>query len=227
MKALRLVLLLLTALSSQAQGPLRPALKRELDSIYTTDQRYRLMLFDPHHRRRPDSLARVLGVTRESLQDQLYRRMVQTDSSNLLRVRAIIRQYGYPGKSLVGSPTNETAWLVVQHSDEIDTYLPLVKKAAERGELPYYLYAQMLDRQLMRKGKEQLYGTQGFGYSPVNPSTGLREAQPPFIWPIKDPAKVNERRRKAGFDTTVEQSATRLGIPYRVVTLEEVAKMPK
>lgn len=210
-----------------AQTAINQPLKRELDSIYAVDQRWRSILFDPRIVRRPDSLARALGVTRESLPTYIPRQLMQTDSTNLRRMRVILKQYGYPGKSLVGEPTNETAWLVVQHSDDIDTYLPLIKKAAGKGELPFYLYAQMLDRQLMREGKAQLYGTQGFAYSVKNPATGRREAQPPFIWPIKDPQQVNERRRKAGFTTTVEQSAANLHIPYRVLTLQDVAKMPK
>ncbi|MFC7666231.1 hypothetical protein ACFQT0_01390 [Hymenobacter humi] len=85
----------------------------------------------------------------------------------------------------------------------------------------------MLDRELMRQGKEQLYGTQAMGYNTTNHATGRREPQPPFVWPIKDAAGVNERRRKAGFSTTVEQNAAILGIPYRVLTLKDVARMPK
>ena len=204
-----------------------PRLKHELDSIYAVDQKWRNMLFDPRIARRPDSLARALGVTRESLISYIPRQMLHTDSTNLQRVKAILQRYGYPGKSLVGEPTNEAAWLVVQHSNDIKPYLPLIKKAAGQGELPFYLYAQMLDRQLMREGKMQLYGTQGFAYSVKNPATGQREGQPPFIWPIKNPQQVNERRRQAGFSTTVEQSAAILHIPYRVLTLQDVANMPK
>jgi hypothetical protein len=144
-----------------------------------------------------------------------------------VRVRAIIKQYGYPGKTLVGEPTNEAAWYIIQHSDDIKSYLPLIKTAAKRGELPFRLYAQMLDRQLMRDGKEQLYGTQAMGYRPLNAATGERESLPPFVWPIKDEAKVNERRKQAGFSNTVEENAAVLGIKYRVVTLPEVARMPK
>ncbi len=210
-----------------AQAPKNPRLKQELDSIYAVDQRWRSMMFNPRIARRPDSLARALGVTRESLPTYIPGQLLRTDSSNMVRMRAILKQYGYPGKTLVGEPANEAAWYVVQHSDEIDHYLPLIKKAAGKGEVPFYLYAQMLDRQLMRAGKEQLYGTQGFSYAAPNPATGRREAQPPFIWPIKNPAQVNERRRKAGFPTTVEQSAATLGIPYRVLTLQDLEKMPK
>lgn len=226
-KAVVLALLLTTARHAAAQTLPNPRLKRELDSLYTADQRWRLMLFDPRLSRRPDSLAAALGVSREALGPHIAGQMLRTDSSNMMRLRAIIKQYGYPGKSLVGTPTNEAAWSIIQHSNEIDKYLPLMKAAAKREELPFSLYAQMLDRQLMREGKEQLYGTQAMGYNPVNPATGRRESQPPFVWPIKDAAKVNERRKQAGFPTTVEQNAATLGIRYRVLTLKEVARMPK
>ncbi|WP_201977174.1 DUF6624 domain-containing protein [Hymenobacter rubidus] len=227
---MKLLLLLLLALLPQlaaAQTTLNPRLKHELDSLYAVDQRWRSMLFDRRISRRADSLATALGVPKDKLQSYVIGQMMKTDSANLVRVRAIVKQYGYPGKTLVGEPTNEAVWNVIQHSDAIKQYLPIIKKAASRGELPFRLYAQMLDRQLMRDGKPQLYGTQGMSYSSTNRATGRREGQPPFIWPIKDPAGVNERRRQAGFTTTVEQNAAALGIPYRVVTLPEVAKMPK
>ena len=222
-----LFLLLFSALPAAAQTPSNPRLKQELDSIYATDQKWRSMLFNPRQRFRPDSLARALGVTKESLPTYIPRQMMRTDSLNIIRIRAILKQYGYPGKTLVGEPTNEAAWYVIQHSEDIDKYLPLIKKAANKGELPFHLYAQMLDRQLMREGKAQLYGTQAMGYNVTNPVTGRREGQRPFVWPIKDAAEVNARRQKAGFKNTVEQNATLMGIAYRVVTLEEVAKMPK
>ncbi|GAB3876828.1 hypothetical protein GCM10028824_35340 [Hymenobacter segetis] len=229
MKSLFFVLLLglLPQLAAAQTTPQNARLKHELDSIYAVDQKWRSMLFDPHQRHRPDSLARALGVTRESLPTYIPGQMLRTDSTNLVRVKQILKQYGYPGKTLVGEPTNEAAWYVIQHSDDIDHYLPLIKKAASKGELPFYLYAQMLDRQLMRDGKAQIYGTQAFGYSVLNPQTGRREAQPPFVWPIQEAASVNERRKKAGFPTTVEQNAANLGIQYRVLTLKDVEKMPK
>jgi hypothetical protein len=228
MKPLLLLLLGLLPLLAAAQTtPQNPRLKHELDSIYAVDQRWRSMLFDTRINRRPDSLARALGVTRESLPTYVPSQMLRTDSANQVRMKAILKQYGYPGTTLVGVPTNEAAWYVIQHSPDIDQYLPLIKKAAGKGELPFYLYAQMLDRQLMREGKEQRYGTQAMGYNVLDPLTGRREAQTPFVWPIKDAAEVNERRKKAGFTTTVEQNATNLGIPYRMVTLQDVEKMPK
>ena len=213
-----LVLLGWLALPAVAQTTPNLRLKHELDSLYEVDQRYRAMLFNPRLNRRPDSLAIALGVSKENLNSAIMEQMVRTDATNLPRVQAILKQYGYPGKSLVGAPTNEAAWHVIQHAPAlIPQYLPMMKTAAETGELPFRLYATMLDRQLVLENKEQLYGTQAQNYS----------NKEWFIWPIQNPAQVNQRRKQAGFKTTVEENAARLNTSYKVLTLEDVAKMPK
>jgi hypothetical protein len=57
-------------------------------------------------KQRPDSLAAVLGVSKQELNSTIIGWMIRTDATNLPRVQAILQQYGYPGKSLVGTPTN-------------------------------------------------------------------------------------------------------------------------
>ncbi|TFZ67100.1 hypothetical protein E4631_09110 [Hymenobacter sp. UV11] len=206
------------ALPAAAQTKLNFRLKHELDSLYEVDQRYRAMLFDPRINRNPDSLATALGVPKSELNAAIMRQMQRTDLINLARVEVILQRYGYPGKSLVGEPTNQAAWSVIQHAPRvISHYLPLMQRAAEKGELPFTRYATMLDRQLRTEGKEQLYGTQAVNFN----------NQPPFIWPIQNPTQVNQRRKQAGFSTTVEENAVLLGVTYQLLTLEEVAKMNK
>ena len=215
---LSVALLSLFALPVAAQVKFNPQLKHELDSLYEVDQRYRAMLFEPRLNRNPDSLATALGVAKPALNATINDRMRRADATNITRVQALVAQYGYPGKSLVGAPTNEAVWHVIQHNPAmIPQYIPLLKRAAEKGELPYYRYAMMLDRQLMNEGKEQLYGTQVLGYN----------GQQPFVWPIQNAAQVNQRRQQAGFSTTVEQNAAALGVTYRVLSLADVANMPK
>jgi hypothetical protein len=210
------LVLSLFAFSAGAQTKPNLRLKHELDSLYEVDQRYREMLFSLRLNRNPDSLAAALGVPKGDLNSAIMGRMIRSDATNLPRVQAILKQYGYPGKSLVGVPTNEAAWHVIQHAPAlIPQYLPMMKTAAETGELPFRLYATMLDRQLMFENKEQLYGTQA-----RNDNTNKL-----FIWPIQNPAQVNQRRKQAGFTSTVEENAVRLGTSYKVLTLEEVAKM--
>ncbi|MDF7812939.1 DUF6624 domain-containing protein [Hymenobacter sp. YC55] len=219
-----LVLFLLT-LSASGQTKLNLRLKRELDSIEVVDQRYRLLFVGgPAMKPRLDSLVRAAGVPPEQATDYLAKRMIESDSVNIKRINQIIKQYGYPGKTLVGSPTNEVALLVIQHSSRIPQYLPLIKRMAEQGEVPFSLYGRMLDRHLMQQGKPQLYGTQGRSLNVPNAATGKME-QVSFIWPIEDAAHVNERRKKAGFDSTVEANALRLGIPYKPITMAEVERI--
>ena len=145
MKLLLLLSLALAALPTLAQRPLDRRLQHELDSIRGQDQRYR-KLMARFRKGKADSLATALGVPKAQVSAYVMAAMHRTDSTNLRRVEEIIWRYGYPGQSLVGSPTNEAAWAVLQHSDKIPQYLIWVRGAAEAGEIPYPLYAQMLDR---------------------------------------------------------------------------------
>jgi hypothetical protein len=217
MKYLRLLLglLVLPALAHAQRGP-NPRLKHELDSLYYVDQVYREALFGDRKQHLTDSIAAARHLLGDKVQAYLINAMIASDSADLRRVEALVQHYGYPGKSLVGTPTNEAAFYVLQHSTRIPHYLPLIKQAADQKELPFRLYAMMLDRQLMYEGKPQVYGTQGRAY----------KDQPGFIWPIADPAHVNKRRKKAGFDLSVEANAKRLGMTYKVLTLDDIRKLP-
>ena len=198
-------------------------LQKELDSIYVLDQKYRELMYTDMNKY-GDSLAAALGVSRENIQSKLWELQNKVDASNIIRVEAILKQYGYPGKTLVGEPANKAVFYVVQHSRVINQYLPLVKEAAEQNEIPFQLYAMMLDRSLMEQGKEQIYGTQGQIFEVKNPKTGNKEVMD-IIWPIQDPDHVNERRKAAGFALTVEENAKRLDTVYKVYTLEEIKKL--
>ena len=229
MKSLRIFLFLLLCLAvnftSSAQGSINSKLKKELEAIHKLDQQYRSFITNESiPKKKADSLAQAFGVTREALPALLWKKQSEIDAANLKKVNEIIQQWGYPGKSLVGSPTNEVAYRVLQHSKELDPYLPAVKLAAEKKELPFTMYAIMQDKVLMQKGKEQLYGTQVYGFSIIDPETGDIEAKI-VVWPIKDPETVNERRKAAGFDLRVEENAQRLGVEYVPLTFDDVKNM--
>lgn len=142
------------------------------------------------------------------------------DSTNTIFVEEVFKKYGYPGKTLVGQGTNIAAWLVIQHSDKIGEYLPLIKEAGQKGELDMASVAMMEDRYLMQQELEQVYGTQGM-------TLNSNSKKPiPLIWPIKDPESVNKRRKEVGFTETIEEYSERLlGVPYKTYTLEEVKKI--
>lgn len=202
---------------------LKLTLKRELDSLQILDQKYRAALIESM-RGKTDSLVLVYSIKKEDLEKHLWKLQNKVDSLNTVRIEEIINEYGYPGISLVGEPTNEVAFYILQHSKVIDKYLPVIKEAADKKELRFQLYAMMLDRSLMFQDKEQIYGTQGSGMSIKNPNNGNWETLS-FIWPILDPSKVNERRKAAGFTETVEESAKSLGIEFKAFTLKEILEL--
>ncbi|QNL49215.1 hypothetical protein H8S90_21130 [Olivibacter sp. SDN3] len=226
MRIILVILLMLTNFGlSVGQDSLNLDLKERLDSIYAFDQGLRRYMGNSDSLQK-DSIAQLVGYTVEELDERKFEILPYHDSLNLIFVEQIIAGVGYPGKTLVGEPTNETAWLVLQHSDKIPQYFPLVKEAGQKGEIPFRLVAMMEDRLLMYEGKEQLYGTQAKGMTVTNVEKGKNEFIY-FIWPVKDPANVNKRRQQAGFEDTIEENAKKMNIDYRVLTLRDVEKMAK
>ncbi|RAJ96001.1 hypothetical protein LX87_03751 [Larkinella arboricola] len=201
-------------------GQVNGSLKRELDSMYVLDQRYRAYFMEyPKNQKLADSLMAAFEI-KENLSGKLWKLQNHVDSLNLIRVKEIIKTHGYPGSSLVGKPTNAAAWHIIQHSPEIAVYFPIIEKAGQAGELPMSLVAMMHDRLLTEQHKPQRYGTQATCY-PLKADPTKQEC---FIWPIENPSAVNERRKKAGFMQTVEENAKRLGLEYNVLTMEEVTQ---
>jgi uncharacterized membrane protein YphA (DoxX/SURF4 family) len=189
-------------------------LKSQLDSIKELDQRYRsLMGLGPTDLK---IKAEEMGLEEDEYSGDLWSRQRAIDQSNMDFMENIFNTKGYPGRTMVGEQTSTTGWYVLQHSDKIPKYFPIIKKAGEEGELPYRFVAMMEDRLLMQEGKPQIYGTQGKSYD---------DARGSFIWPIENPESVNERRMEAGFTSTIEEYGKNLfgsDFEYKVLTMDDV-----
>ncbi|RFZ94436.1 hypothetical protein D0C36_02475 [Mucilaginibacter conchicola] len=220
---LTLIILTLCFAQVKAQRKINIPLKHELDSLYILDQKYRAMMSVKLDSAKIDSIKKSLNLNEGDFFSQINKIANKTDSSNVKRVEEIIAQYGYPGSSLVDTPTNQAAFFVLQHSTVIDKYLPVIEKAAKDKELPFRLYAMMKDRSLMYNKKEQIWGTQLKGMTVINPETKKPQFKF-FVWPISDPKNVNKRRKQAGFEQTAEENAKRLGVDYKVYTLQQALK---
>ena len=189
--------------------------------MYVLDQKYRAYLSNlSNNPRLSDSLMSALKI-KENLAGALWTYQKRVDSMNLIRTEEIIKTHGYPGSSLVGLPTNEAVFYIIQHSPKIQTYFPLIKQAGQSSQLPFSLSAMMEDRLLTQQAKPQIYGTQAMCYPLKGSNNNKMEC---FIWPIENPASVNARRRQAGFPTTVEENAKRLEVDYKVLTIDEVKR---
>jgi hypothetical protein len=219
------ILLLFVFGFSQAQNTIDEDLRKELDGIYKSDQILREYIDSETSDSRKLQILNQTGYSGDDLANgKVYMILNKRDSINLIRIEEIIVKQGYPGKTLVGEPTNEAAWFVIQHSKKIADYFPMIQEAGASNEIPFTKVAMMHDRLLMQQGKEQLYGTQGAGNYRLNSVTGKKEFWN-YIWPIQNPNGVNEMRREAGFTTTVEENAKRMGIDYKVYTIEEIKKL--
>ena len=189
-------------------------MKFTLDSIGYLDQKYRKLMQVPEGPER-EKLGKSLGLGPEDYTGNLWDRQTAIDTSNLQFVEHILKTRGYPGKQLVGEPSNTVAWHVIQHNPEkIPEYLDVIKQAGKDGELPFRLVAMMEDLHLSNQGEPQIYGTQGRSYS----------SDAPFIWPIANPETVNDRREEAGFNMPIETYAKRLfgeDFEYEVLTIKQ------
>lgn len=226
MKILLSLGLSVVAMNCFAQNPINLELKKQLDTILLYDQGIREFGDTETTDKRKDTLALLLNYPRAVLNKNAYTISRKIDSANLEKVERIIKEYGYPGKTMVGEPANTAVFYIIQHSGKISTYYPLIEKAGKSGELPVKYMAMMLDRKLGQEGKSQVYGTQVYMVMVLNPKTGKKE---PFeyVVPIEDAKNVNKRRKEAGFDNTVEENALRFGIVYKEYTLEQINKIVK
>jgi hypothetical protein len=124
------------------------------------------------------------------------RKLAAMDKKHRTRLQAIVKKYGWPGKSLVGTDGAHAAWLVVQHSKADLAFqqrcLKLMK-AAPKGEVALPDIAYLTDCVLIAQKKKQLYGTQ------LQVVKGAFKPRP-----IEDPANVDKRRAAMGLSTLAE-----------------------
>lgn len=124
--------------------------------------------------------------------DSLNREILKFDSSSLIIVEDILKNYGWLGSSEIGPLANQSIYLTIQHAqdDEIrKKYFPLLQASANKGESDLADMATMHDRILVESDKPQLYGTQSRMVD--------NELQ---YYPIEDPKNVNKRRKAVGLN---------------------------
>lgn len=118
---------IIKAKKDKAEANINKPLGRELDSIFTEDQKYRLMI-DDYQRKYSSKSKEMQG---------LWQIINEKDSINLLKVKIILDKYGWLGADVVGEQGNSTLFLVIQHSDlkTQEKYLPMMKEAVKMAKL--------------------------------------------------------------------------------------------
>lgn len=115
----------------------------------------------------------------------------EVDRQNLSTVISLIEKCGMPSLEDVNEEQMTTIWIVLQHGDHANRkkYLPLLEKAAKKGDLKATQIAMMKDRILMDDGEPQIYGTQV-----------TKSGNEWVLYELADPETVNQRRAEIGFE---------------------------
>ena len=166
-------------------------LRAELERIHGLDQQDRHAVHDFVHGPQRDSV-----IAHMALQDSL----------NLLRVTAILDSAGWLSAEEVGDRGNQALFLVLQHADRQPAvqarYLPIMREAVAEGRARPHELAMLEDRVAVNSGHPQIYGSQ----------IGWKDGKP-FMQPIQDEARVNERRAAVGLEP-LERYAERFGLQW-------------
>lgn len=127
-----------------------------------------------------------------SLFNGYHSRMKAVHDKNAKRLEAIIDEYGWPGKSLVGEEAAHAAWLVLQHAITHPQLqlrcFPLLVEQVEAGNMSPIDMAMLEDRIRCFEGRPQRFGTQ-FDWDENNLMSPL---------PLDDYDLVEQRRKKLG-----------------------------
>ena len=143
----------------------------------------------------PSTLIPALEELYDSDQESRVGPAPSNDVWNMQRLEEIVAECGWPDSKLVGRKAALGAFLVLQHAP-LDTqlrYLPLLREAAEKGQLVAGTLPLLEDRTLVRQGLPQSYGTQF--------SNGCE------LYEIEDPKSVEARREATGLPSLQEYVA--------------------
>ncbi|HEX4862717.1 MAG TPA: DUF6624 domain-containing protein [Acidimicrobiales bacterium] len=137
-------------------------------------------------------------------------RVIELAADHLARLRAIVEEHGWPGRSLVGEDGADAAWFLAMHSDRDPSFqrrcIALLERAVEAGEADPRHLAGLVDRV-----ESAASGTQQFGTVAM-----MHEGRALFLVPVSVPDGLDVRRRAIGLPPVQDDLALEAGqLPYR------------
>ncbi len=161
----------------------KPELRQELGDMVKEDQKARFKMIEMM-RQSPASSEEMTAILKE---------LRAIDRKHTQRMKEIVKQHGWPTRSMVGADGAQNAWLLVQHADHDRAFqshcLELMKLLLDQGEVSKSNFAYLTDRVLIGEGKPQRYGTQ------LHTVAGELVPQK-----MEDPERVDERRKEMGME---------------------------
>ena len=118
-------------------------------------------------------------------------RSAAADRKHRPELLRIYKKYGWPTWDLVGKQAGFQFWLLVQHQDlPLQRQMfPAMEQAVKAGQASAQNFALLYDNILVSEGKLQRWGNK------VQPAC---QDGKPAIFPVEDPAGLNQRRKEIG-----------------------------
>lgn len=183
-----------------------PTLYRELVAMEEADQEARINTIN---------VRKSKGIDSDEFKQQ-YLQLKAITRKHQVRMKAIIKNYGWPTISKVGLEGASAAWILVQHADDAPLFqqqcVKLLAKAWKNNEVNGSHYAYLLDKVNIAFGKKQVFGTQ----THVNPLTGKS-----LYAPIQAESNIQNKRNEVGLRWSIVDYAQKLGFTYQPVSQTE------
>ncbi len=138
----------------------------------------------------------TLTSQEEDLKGRLALLMAKRGSQNFEELMKLKPTGRWFNASELDRAGHRAAFIILQHGDisKVLDLVPDIKTAAENGLLSKQQYALFADRVAVVKGEPQEFGSQA---TCVNGE--------PVFPPVRDPARVNQRRKEIGMSKTLEE----------------------
>ncbi|MGQ0431596.1 MAG: DUF6624 domain-containing protein [Microthrixaceae bacterium] len=122
-------------------------------------------------------------------------RTEELDRRHADRLKEIIDDHGWPGRSLVGRSGAHAAWLIAQHATHDPAFQRRVLGLmAGRSDVDQGEVAKLVDRLRAWTGQDQIYGTQWT----------CRDGRLELVTKLEDPGSVDALRASVGLETLEE-----------------------
>ena len=165
-----------------------PTYSFSLDSLYTTDQKYRRLAVFVQDLAGYNAEIDTVKWSYQSINDKEAH---EKDSLIYQNLKSLINKYGYPKQEEVGYRSAKAAAVIIIHSHDtiaLKKYLPILESYCRVGDGDWGYYAMMYDKLCTLQNTPQKYGTQ-FVTDPNDPNFLIR-----YNYESKE--IMNEWRRK-------------------------------
>jgi len=138
-----------------------------------------------------------LALDAKNITEERGEEMEAIDQQSMEYLQKVIEEIGWPIISKVGEKASHAAWLLAQHSHDLEFQKKVLKlmQNEPEGEVKKENIAFLQDRVLVNEGKPQVYGTQHkLQYGKWVPSE------------IEDSEDVDERRKRMGMPLLEENT---------------------